>query len=421
MVPAVLLLLVVVGLVARDLLFGSSRGNADSDLIDPTPRLALHWHTAADDIVPYPSMTFGLVMASEKDPGNPKRWKRLTFDEQGRTNNTVVRLDGKELILGQGTGRWKQPASPVGPDGQGRARDGQSATWLYDGNVEVTQTVMIVPGPSTRLLDTCSVIYTLKNNDQQAHRVGLRFLLDTFIGANDGVPFTIPGDTHLCDTLMDFNRPEAVPDFLQALEREDLRNPGTVAQLQLRAGGRLEAPARVTLGAWPTIELAKQGHRACKQNQTLWDVPVLSMKLPTPADSAVVLYWPEQDLPPGSTRTLGFSYGLGNLAAGEGGGQLALTAGGSLTVDSPFSVTAYVREPVQGQRLTLQVPDGLQIEGGAAEQVVPLVPEGARTRNSPVNWRVKALRRGTFILKVQSSTGITQTLPVRITQQSIFD
>jgi hypothetical protein len=220
---------------------------------------------------------------------------------------------------------------------------------------------------------------------------------------------------------MDFDRPEAVPDFLQALEHEDLKNPGTVAQVQLRLGDRVEAPARVTLGAWPGVELQKQGHPACQQNQTRWQVPVLSMKALTPADSAVVLYWPEQELPPGSTRTLGFAYGLGNLASAEGGGQLAVTVGGSLTVGSPFSVTAYVREPAPGQRLILQLPEGLEIASGLADQVVPRVSAEARSRNSPVNWRVKALRPGSFVLKVQSSTGVAQTLQVRITQQRIFD
>ena len=36
------------------------------------------------------------------------------------------------------------------------------------------------------------VRYQIENKDTQNHKVGLRFLLDTYIGANDGVPFTIP-------------------------------------------------------------------------------------------------------------------------------------------------------------------------------------------------------------------------------------
>ena len=50
-----------------------------------------------------------------------------------------------------------------------------------------------MPGEQSRRLDTCLVRYVIENTDVRSHRVGLRFMLDTFIGANDGVPFTIPG------------------------------------------------------------------------------------------------------------------------------------------------------------------------------------------------------------------------------------
>ena len=70
-----------------------------------------------------------------------------------------------------------------------------------------------------RLLDTCLVRYVIYQQGRTiGHKVGLRFLLDTYIGANDGVPFTIPGDKDLCDTYKDFDKPDKVPDFISALE-----------------------------------------------------------------------------------------------------------------------------------------------------------------------------------------------------------
>ena len=48
--------------------------------------------------------------------------------------------------------------------------------------------------PVNRAISTpCLVYYTIRNKDTGKHKVGIRVLLDTFIGANDGVPFTIPG------------------------------------------------------------------------------------------------------------------------------------------------------------------------------------------------------------------------------------
>ena len=43
--------------------------------------------------------------------------------------------------------------------------------------------------------------------------------------------------------------PGSVPDFIQSCEFDDVQKPGTVAQLHLRGGG-VEAPSKVTLGAW---------------------------------------------------------------------------------------------------------------------------------------------------------------------------
>jgi hypothetical protein len=45
----------------------------------------------------------------------------------------------------------------------------------------------------------------LENRDTAPHDVGVRFLLDTFIGTNDGVPFLIPGSSELCDTQKRFD------------------------------------------------------------------------------------------------------------------------------------------------------------------------------------------------------------------------
>src|SRR5262249_44822338 len=147
---------------------------------------------------------------------------------------------------------------------------------------------------------------------------------DTFIGGRDGVPFAVPGLMWPCDTTCDRQGAD-VPDFLQALEADDLTRPGTVAHLSLRMSRRLEAPGRVTLGAWPDDSL-KARAPAAQANLTRWDVPLASLR--ETKDSAVTLYWPEKELAPGARRRLGFAYGLGVLAADKGQGRLALAVGG---------------------------------------------------------------------------------------------
>jgi hypothetical protein len=420
-------------------------------LLDSTPRLTIHFHDTDEDVQ---LATGGGVKPVGADPGRPSRaakWlpsmrfglvarvgsegqvKRLTFEEKGFTNNTCVRVDGSEWLFGEqpfqlpdgGTvgnwpGRWVEREGK--PDlGRGRTlTQGKKSVWLYDGpRIQITQTVGLIPGPQSRLLDTCLIHYRIDNLDTVEHTVGLRFLLDTFIGGNDGVPFLLAGSDRLCSTSLDIARPEEVPDFIQARETEDLRKPGTIAHLQLRLGSSVEPPGRVTLGAWPNPELAHLDPR-CRQEKTLWEVPVLPIKTLSPADSAVVLYWPERRLGPGASREVGFTYGLGEVAAGEGGGQLAVTAGGAFHPGGEFTVTAYVNNPTPGQSVTLQLPEGLTLRQDSATQPVPVPPADAPSRTSPVHWKVKAGREGTYQLGVSTNTGVRQTLEVQIRVQGLF-
>jgi hypothetical protein len=377
-----------------------------------------------------PSMRFGLAMRGRDKFGD--RLKRLTYEADGRTNNTCVRLDGREWLfgerpfrrpngdyIGRWPGRWLVRDEPLGVNARGTARTGRRSVWVYDAQkVEVTQTVELVTSEESGDLDTCVVRYRLDNKDHQTHRIGLRFLLDTFIGDNDGVPFLIPGERQLCDTML-ILRGDGIPQYIEACERENLSDPGTVARLLLRPGGGLEAPDMVTLGAWPNPLLADRDER-CRQEKTLWEVPVLPIKsLPDP-DSAVTMYWDERPFPPGATREVGFAYGLGDVAGSEGGGQLAVSVGGSFIPGSELIVTAYVHDPGPGQDVTLVGPTGFALTTGSWTQAVPPLPPGAASRNSPVTWRLTAPQAGDYDLTVKSSTGAAQSQRVTIRTQGIF-
>jgi hypothetical protein len=333
---------------------------------------------------------------------------------------------------------------PLGQDRTGRERDGARSVWLLERfkekeyNVQVTQTVEVVPGEQSGRLDTCLVRYTLENRDRVAHDVGIRFLLDTFIGNNDGVPFTIPGRPGLCSTRERFDRPQDVPDYIQALEHGDLLNPGTVAHLQFRLGNRLEAPTRVQLGGYPDAPLRDLGYAQALAWYTPWDVPFVNIRelvdrarelkerppRPPIPDSAVVLYWHPRPLAPGEKREVGFTYGLGSVASAEGEGKLLLTVGGRTVRGGEFTLTALRHQPVPGERLKLTLPAGGWFELlSPAEQDVPRVAPGASRPISTVTWRLKALRSGRVAVVVRSSAGVAQKQSVRISPpaQGVLD
>jgi hypothetical protein len=419
----------------------------DEEVIDPDPLIAIKMHdqlgkdlaTDQKEVFTSPTERFGLVMTKETDPTGKTPNKRLTYDQNGRSNNAIIRLDGSgrdhEFYFGdpgfpgEPQGKWVEPLTKLDKSPERERLNGYRSVWAYlDDRIRVTQTVELLaggaaPGKNTRFYDTCLVTYKIENKDKVAHKVGLRFMLDTFIGSNDGVPFTLPGSNELCDTSRDFDSASRMPDFIEARERDDLLKPGTIAHLQLRLGSRYEAPERVTLGAWPDANLKD---RRCRSQFTMWDVPVLPIRAmqaldPSfPPDSCVVMYWPEKELAPGKSRELAFAYGLGSLASDKEG-KLGLTAPASAVKGEEFTVTALVKRPAPGQKVTLKLPDGLELSGPDREQPVPPLPENSTKTDSPVTWKVRARKSGSFEIEVTTSTGGSVYKKIKIKDRDIFN
>jgi hypothetical protein len=430
--------IVVFGLllaVFRDLLFREPAEEIVPEIDYANPVLDLRFHDAImpGDYVNAVNMTFGLGIPDPKDPANFKT--KLIFDQYGRTNNVMVRVDKTvEYMWGREAGSWKIPIKdPLGKDNEGHRLIGARSVWERSGPplINVTQYVEIVPGGLSadgrkRLLDTCLIRYDLTNTDSIPHPVAMRFLLDTFIGSNDAVPFTIAGAKELCDTMQKFNRPSEVPDYISALERQDVQNPGTVAHITLKYGG-LEPPSRVTLGAWPLQSLRKHpGGDLAERQETRWEVPVLPMALASSTqnpngDSAVTLYWDDKEVAPKQTRTVGFAYGLGSVTGDKSGGQLGMTAGGELVEEKEFTLTAYVKSPAPGTTITLTLKRGLKLVGGNEKESVPPIPAGASSAYSPVTWRVKASKSGVYQVTAKLSSGASLTHRLVIQKARIFE
>ena len=414
LVPLAALAVVLLGFVARDVvyrLFINPSGEVASGDVDPRQVLGLFFDyntvSKKDKLPSWNNLSFGLTAYDFTRQGGPS--KKMTYGKFGHSNSTLVRVDGKDKALGSfQTGKWIKPPEPVGKYG------GKVATFLFpQENVLVTQEVRLVPGEPRevspgvykRLVDTCFVRYKLENRDTGAHQVGLRFLLDTCIGDNDGAPFTLPGSAKLVDTGRDFKGRD-VPDFVQVLEQPDLKSPGLVTQLSFRVDpARFEPPDRVLLTQHPG-------------NKDHWPVPLRDMK--DAMESAVVLYWEPAEIAAGRSRELAFSYGIGDVSIGPDA-KLGVTVGGSFTVGGELTVVALVGEPRAGQAVTLTLPSGLELVQGAATQTLP-PPEKSddgKVRPSPVTWRVRATAQGAQTLTVESA-GVTQERQVTIRRSKLF-
>lgn len=59
--------------------------------------------------------------------------------------------------------------------------------------IVTTQSLAIVENEYTGKADTIAITYTMTNYDDSEHNVGLRIMMDTMLGSNDGAPFRVPG------------------------------------------------------------------------------------------------------------------------------------------------------------------------------------------------------------------------------------
>lgn len=247
------------------------------------------------------TQTFNFGIVRIEDPANPAKWTRLTYDPRGQTNSTVVRIDDTDRMIGKSeAGSWAD-APKVVPGGM-------AGTWLFPDNVRVTQMVQTasrsLPGKesSQAAPDTCLIRFTIENRDTDKHNIGLRLVLDTMIGNNDKPAHVVPGRSDLLTGVSEFNN-EGVPRFIELLEHPDVRNPGIVTRMTFRSGPvklpegpiSLETPSRVRLTEWP-------GNKSL----AVFDIPLMGIK----SDSAVVVFWKQEEMNPGATRTLGFSISL---------------------------------------------------------------------------------------------------------------
>jgi hypothetical protein len=306
---------------------------------DPIPRIAV---TMA------PNARFGVSTLSGNPDDPTDDDKRLTYAVNGATNNTRVHVDGATPLFGEGSGRVIRDIAGT-PD-----RDRFTCTWSFR-QVEFEQVVELVPGEISRRMDAIRVTYHIKNPGRSSHRVGLRVMLDTLIGGNDGVPFIVPGRDGLVTHPLGFADAK-VPDFVRSLEAESLANPGVIVDIGLRPLEG-ERPSEVVLTHWPGSEASWSYDR----------------RSPFQGDSAVGLYYAVKPLDAHQSRAISFTYGLGTISSTRTRNpSLSLTAGGPFQAGGKFWIVALVQHPGPGRRVRITLPEGLSLEKpDSAEQPVP--------------------------------------------------
>jgi hypothetical protein len=336
-------------------------------------------------------MAFGLVVEG----------KRITFAPAGGIM-TLLKIDERILQPGLAPGRLEKNRAPLPPH-LGKRRIGEECIYVYN-NLRITQTVEVVPGKSLvqnvpgqkRRMDTVLVRYVIENKDSRPHTLALRVFMDILIVDNDGALFAAPNFPNKILDGVEL-KGKQVPDYLQVLQRPDLKNPMFVAHFSYALGRERERPDRViltNLGA-------------------AFNSPWEMRAVPAMGDSAMGMYWETKTINPGGKRELAYAYGQGIAGNPESAGKVEVALGGSFEPGKLFSVAAYVEDPAPGQTLALELPPGMERMEGKELQPVPTP---SASGNSMVLWKARVQRTGEFALRVRSSTGVTQTKLITISR-----
>jgi hypothetical protein len=355
-------------------------------LRDSKPRVAVEFHKEND--------RFGINQVDPADPNNHSKWKRLTFREDGASNNTIIKINGTEHTFGFKTRSnvFLRPRLKALP----KPYLGWSTAMRFrDEEIQVTQSTQIIPGP-TLLLDTVLIWYKVENYGKNKQKVGVRILLDTFIGQNDGVPFTVPGSSGFVRTKADYSGAR-IPDYVEAVEKpENDRDPGTIVRLGLTGVQwsdtiKLVEPSRVRISRFPGEHIK-------------WDWNAEDIG----NDSSIAVFWDEEEIAPKGTRNFAITYGLGKLDIKD---QIALSVPEKAIPNGEFVVTAYIYNAHKGDKVRLQLPPGVILNSGTEQ--ITLEENAKRTQ---VYWRVKAGSEGTVTF--HAVIGKTKSHPVSVKIQA---
>ncbi len=339
------------------------------------------------------------------DPANPSDNDQSLI--YGRptpwTSYTTLRINDADFIFGgpsrkmeRRTGKELKTGIPIR---QFTGNDRIVTDFDYDGII-ARQTLSFFRTPSTRVKDSTLIEYEITNKTKSTATVGIRLMVDTKLGSNDGAPFRIGSRAVTGEILVP--KSELLP-YWQTFD--SLTAPTVIAQGTLDSpDDGLTPPDRLILANWGT--LADNPWTADYQEGRSFVRTGEEEK-----DTALAMYWEPVTLRPGQSKRIRTVYGLGGLTLAAGDLSLGLTAPAEATAGSSreLFVVAYITNTggytSHDTTVTLTLPKGLELVNGRASVELGQLKVGD-TRQIPFRVKTKSAHKGNWpiVLKVTSST-----------------
>ena len=164
----------------------------------------------------------------------------------------------------------------------------------------------MTPKPEKDLVKT-KISYSIINNSKQKKMIGLRMMLDTWAGKNDGVPFLIPvgGVAKFQTHELEFTPTASIMwqtfdpkqiDLEEEIQDSENETKEMISLQHIMSGDGLIAPSKVAFANWPDAV------------QTEWNYSVDGSKKVT-GDSAVILWWNPTIVAPNKKLNIATQFG----------------------------------------------------------------------------------------------------------------
>jgi hypothetical protein len=330
------------------------------------------------------------------------------------TSYTTVVLDGTPYVFGGPSDRRAgHGATMTGLTAPPKASGDRMQATARVADIEITQELTFARSPTTRVKDAALISYRIANRGSAPHTIGLRVVLDTMLGSNDGAPLRAAGRAISTATQL---AGADLPDYWQAFD--SLAQPAVISQGTIRAPG-LTPPDRLEMVDWGTLA------------DSPWEFTFptgadFTRKGEDVQDTAVALYWNPAPLAPGQSRTYATMYGVGGVSLSPAQLALGLTAPAEVDFqydeEKPFSVVGYLENSggfaSRGTKLALELSEGLKLVGGPAAVDIGLLQPG---QTKQAVWRVAPTGKATGTLRIAAAATSENLEPNRVTRDIIVN
>ena len=301
--------------------------------------------------------------------GRPKPW----------TSYTTIKVNNVNHVFGGSTKRRAGENANYSEVTEGPVvENGQIYTSSNIDDIKVEQILSIVKSSTTGLSDTAQIKYRLVNTSNQEKEVGLRIMLDTMLGQNDGAPFRLAEKAVTTDNLY---LKDELPIFWQAFD--SISNPTVTSQGTFKGPG-VTVPDKVYFSDWGSLA------------DGVWNFDFnpgeeFVRKGEYEIDSEIAMMWEPKILEPNEEVTYVTNYGLGGIKVVPGLLALGVTSPAEFTFDENnqyFPVVAYIENTSEINAENVKVEIDLPEPFKTRNKIVKEIGDLESKDTAQVNWEV---------------------------------